>query len=79
MSNYIPLFDIDVITHSCHNPDAAITNLYLIPEEEVALAELELLHIEQLGSRQAHAVHAGKDPTSAGGTLIAQRFDFIDL
>ena len=27
MSNYIPLFYMDVITHPCHNSDAGLNNL----------------------------------------------------
>ena len=48
----------------------------LVPEEEVALAELELFQFELFHDRDSHAVEQRKDPTSTGTLLIRHRLPF---
>ena len=59
--------------------EEVVCPLDLIPEEEVGLAELELLEVVGLHEGDPHGVEAREEPTTSGLFLIRQRFDFVDL
>lgn len=52
---------------------------HLIPEEEVALAELEVVDVLLLGEGHPHGVQAGKDPAPPRAALVRHRLHLVDL
>lgn len=47
--------------------------IYLVPEEDVALGELELCDVELLCEGKAHHIETGEDPAATGGFLVCHR------
>ena len=47
--------------------------VYLVPEEEVGLAELEVFNVETLHEGKAHTVKAGVDPAPPRRVLVGHR------
>ena len=56
-----------------------VASLDLVPEEKVALAELEVVQFHFLGERNAHGIQAGEDPAPSRAPLVSDRLDLVDL
>ena len=56
-----------------------MTPPHLIPEEEVALAELEVLQCLGLVEGDPHGVEAREEPAPAGALLVCDGFRLFDL
>ena len=60
--------------------DLLFKNLvYLVPEENETLTELEIFQIVVFDEGDAHCVEACEEPTAAGTLLVRHRLDFVDL